>query len=95
MNIKVFGPGCSKCHETERIVTSAVKESGIPATVEKISDIKEMLAHGIMYTPAVAVDGKIVCTGHVPTRQEVLEWLKGQNSVKTGTAASCSCGGKC
>ena len=94
MKIKVFGPGCSKCHETERIVTSTVKESGIPATVEKISDIKEMMAHGIMSTPAVSVDGKVVCTGHVPTRQEVLEWLKGQGSVKTGTT-SCSCGGKC
>lgn len=94
MQIKVFGPGCSKCQETERIVCSAVKEAGVDATVEKVSDFKEMMALGIMSTPAVAIDGKVVCTGHVPSKAEVLDWLSGKGDCKSGSV-KCECGGKC
>lgn len=75
MQIKVFGPGCAKCEETARIVAQAVKEAGIDAPVEKVSDFKEMMLNGVMSTPAVSIDGKIVCRGQVPTKEEVLEWL--------------------
>lgn len=93
MQIKVFGSGCSKCQEAERIISSAVKETGIEATVEKVSDFREMMALGIMSTPAVAIDGKVVCTGHVPSSTEVLDWLSGKGESKTGPG-NCDCGGK-
>lgn len=76
MEIKVFGPGCAKCEETERLVSAAVREEGIDATVKKITDFKEMMAHGIMSTPAVAIDGKIMSLGRVPTKDEIKSWLK-------------------
>lgn len=75
MKIKVFGPGCAKCEETGRIVAQAVKESGFPAEVDKITDFKEMMANGVMSTPAVSIDGEIMCTGRVPSRKEVLDWI--------------------
>lgn len=75
MEIKLFGPGCPRCKEMENIVTTAVKDSGVAADIKKITDFKEMMAHGVMSTPAVSIDGKLVCTGHVPTVAEVKEWL--------------------
>lgn len=76
MEIKVCGPGCHKCHETERIVQETVEEAGVQATVEKVSDFNEIALLGVFSTPAVVIDGKIKCVGKVPTRKEVLTWLK-------------------
>ncbi len=95
MEIKVFGPGCAKCEETNEIVAAVVKECGIEANIVKVTDYKEMLANGVMSMPAVAIDGKIVLKGHVPSRAEAMEWLKGNTSCCSGnTGAGCCCGGK-
>lgn len=75
MKIMVFGPGCAKCREAEEIMKAAVKEANIEADFEKITDFREMLKYGVMSTPAIAIDGKVVCTGRVPGREEVKEWL--------------------
>lgn len=80
MIIKVLGPGCLKCKEAESIVNAAVKDSNSDAAVEKITDFKEMMALGIMSTPAVIVDGKIMCTGRVPSKAEVIKWITGGTS---------------
>lgn len=97
MEIKVFGPGCPKCAEAMEIVSAVVQECGIEANIEKISDFKEMMAHGVMSTPAVAIDGKVVCTGHVPAKAELMQWLKGNTACCSGKSGggSCACGGKC
>ena len=76
MDIKVMGPGCSKCAEAEKIVKSVVEEAGIEATVEKVSDFQEIAKHGVFSTPAVVIDGQIKCVGKVPTKSEVQDWLK-------------------
>lgn len=97
MQIKVFGPGCSRCQEAENIVADAVKETGCGATVERVFDLKEMMALGIMSTPAVAVDGKVVCTGRVPSKEEVMEWLVApgnNNAVVDRAPCGCSCNKK-
>ena len=60
MEIKVFGPGCSRCTETENIVRAAIQESGLPARVEKITDLKAMMAHGILSTHEVVIDKRIL-----------------------------------
>jgi len=75
MEIKVCGPGCAKCHEVERVVNEALAEAGIEATVQKISDFNEIAKLGVFATPAVVIDGKIRCTGKVPSRKDVLSWL--------------------
>jgi len=76
MHIKVMGPGCPKCSEAEKIVKSVVDESGVDATVEKVSDFQEIAKHGVFSTPAVVMDGQIKCVGKVPSKNEVSEWLK-------------------
>ncbi|WP_308775636.1 thioredoxin family protein [uncultured Bilophila sp.] len=75
MLIKILGPGCVKCEEAQRVVSAAVLESGNFATVEKVKDFKEMLVLGVMSTPAVAIDGTVMCTGRIPSKQEVMEWM--------------------
>jgi len=76
MNIKVLGPGCKKCIETEKIIKNAIKEAGVDAVVEKVSDIQEIAKHGVFSTPAVIIDGQIKCTGKAPGKKVVLGWLK-------------------
>lgn len=75
MKIQVFGPGCARCAETENVVREAVKECACPATVEKVTDFKEMMAAGVLSTPAVAIDGVLLAGGRVPARAEVMAWI--------------------
>ena len=76
MHIRIYGPGCARCHETERVVEDALRESTATATLEKISGLMEIAAGGILSVPAVTIDGKIMCQGRVPSRAEVLGWLE-------------------
>jgi small redox-active disulfide protein 2 len=76
MEIKVLGPGCPKCGQTEKIVKEAVAEAGVEATVEKITDMMQIMTYRIMSTPAVVVDGQIKSAGRVPKKEEILSWLK-------------------
>ena len=76
MKIKVLGPGCKKCHETEKIVKEAVAEAGVTAEVEYVTDLAEIVRHGIFSTPAVVIDGNVKSTGKIPAKAEVLRWLK-------------------
>jgi len=75
MHIKVMGPGCPKCTEAEKLIKAAVAETGVAATVEKVTDFQEIAKHGVFSTPAVVIDGQIKCVGKVPTKAEVVAWL--------------------
>ena len=76
MDIKVLGPGCPKCQQTEKIVKDAVSESGIEATVEKITDVMEIAGYGVFGTPAVVVDGEVKSVGKIPKKEEVMGWIR-------------------
>lgn len=76
MEIKVLGPGCAKCSEAEKIMTAAVKEAGVTATIEKVCDFQQIAKLGVFSTPAVVIDGQIKCVGKVPSQAEALAWLK-------------------
>jgi len=76
MNIKVLGPGCPKCHQTEKIVKDAVAKSGIQASVEKVTDIMEIAGYGVFVTPSVVVDDDVKCVGKVPTGDMVKAWIE-------------------
>ena len=75
MQIKVLGPGCPKCHETEKLVREAVAEAGVSAEVLKVVDFQEMAALGVFATPAVVIDDVVKCSGKVPAKKELLAWL--------------------
>ena len=75
MDIKVLGPGCPKCQQTEKIVRETVSEAGIDASVEKITDTMEIAGYGVFGTPAVVVDGKVKCVGKIPKKQDIIGWL--------------------
>ena len=75
MHIKVLGPGCKKCHETDKLVRETIEEAGSDAKVEYITDITEIAKQGVFTTPAVIVDGTVKCAGKVPSKAEVKSWL--------------------
>ncbi len=76
MEIKVLGPGCAKCHQTEKTVKDAISESGVEASIVKVSDTMEIAGYGVFGTPAVVVDGEVKSVGKVPGKEEVMSWIK-------------------
>jgi small redox-active disulfide protein 2 len=76
MEIKVLGPGCAKCQQTEKIVREAVAESGVQADIEKITNILDISKYGVFGTPAVVVDGQVKSVGKVPKKEEIKAWIK-------------------
>ena len=76
MEIKVLGPGCAKCEETEKIVKQAVSETGVDARIIKVADVMEIAKHGVFVTPAVVVDGEVKSVGKVPSEEEVKAWIE-------------------
>lgn len=76
MEIKVLGPGCPKCEETEKSVKEVLAETGVDAQVEKVTDIMEIAKHGVFMTPSVVVDGEIKCVGKVPKKEEIKTWIQ-------------------
>lgn len=75
MEIKVLGPGCPKCRETEKIVREAVAEAGVVADVEKVTDVMKIAGYGVLGTPAVVVDGEVKSVGKIPKKEDVKSWL--------------------
>jgi small redox-active disulfide protein 2 len=75
MDIKVLGPGCPRCKQTEKIVAEAVAETGADAQIEKVTDTMKIAGYGVFGTPAVVVDGEVKCVGKIPTKEEVKGWI--------------------
>jgi len=76
MKIEILGTGCPKCETVAKNVQSAVRELGIQVEVVKVTDIGEIVARGVMLTPALAIDDDIKAVGKVPTVEEIRAWLK-------------------
>ena len=89
MIIKVLGPGCSKCVEAYEIVSKAVAASGSDATVEKITDLREIMALGVLATPAVVIDGGIMCTAMSGLRDPWYRRAKIRGRVADALPAFC------
>ncbi|MDD5428398.1 MAG: thioredoxin family protein [Candidatus Omnitrophica bacterium] len=75
MKIEIFGPGCHRCGELEKIVKSAVAELNIAADVEKVKDINRIVDAGIMQTPGLCINGKVKSTGRIPKAEEIKKWI--------------------
>jgi len=84
MEIKVLGPGCPKCKQTESVVREVLAETGVNANVEKVTDIRTIAEFGVFGTPAVVVDGDVKSVGKIPTKQDVKKWIQNSTPAKGG-----------
>ncbi|WP_153145693.1 thioredoxin family protein [Dechloromonas sp. H13] len=77
MLIKILGSGCAKCNRLEQLTREAVGELGIAATFEHVRDMDAIMAYPIMTTPALVIDEAVKCSGRIPSRDEIVGWLRG------------------
>lgn len=75
MEIKVLGTGCPNCKNLEKTVINCLAELDIAANVEKVEDIQKIVSYGIMRTPGLVINGKVVISGRVPSANEIKEIL--------------------
>jgi len=73
---KVLGGGCRNCDVTANVIDQAAKEAGVEITLEKVTDMAEILGYGVMSTPGVVLDGKVVHAGGIPGPDQVRGWMK-------------------
>ena len=76
MKIEVLGPGCPKCNATLEKVKKALSELGKTAEVVKVTDINQMIELGVMSTPALIIDGKLMVQGKIPNVQHIKDWIQ-------------------
>lgn len=74
--VKVYGPGCKRCETTEAMVKDVAAKLGVEVEVEKVTDPKSVAMAGVMSTPGISVDGKLVHTGGVPNEGALERWLQ-------------------
>jgi small redox-active disulfide protein 2 len=75
MEIKVLGMGCPKCLEVEKRVINVLAELNVAADVEKVTDIKKIMAYGILSTPGLVINGKVKSSGRIPRPEEIKAWI--------------------
>ena len=74
-HIKVLGTGCASCKATLKLIDDIAKTKGVAVQLEKVENIADIMAHGVMSTPGAVIDGKVVHAGSVPDRKRVESWL--------------------
>lgn len=75
MRIQVLGIGCARCNDLEKLVRDTLAELDIAADIEHVRDLKLFAAMGVLMTPGLVIDGKVVSQGRVPTKSEVRDWV--------------------
>lgn len=75
MDIKVLGTGCAKCKTTVALIEEIAKEKGVSISLSKVEELRQIPGFGVMSTPGVVLDGKVVHAGGVPSRSKVEQWL--------------------
>ncbi len=75
MDIKVLGTGCANCKNTLSLIEQVAKDKGAAITLSKVEDIKDIMGYGVMSTPGVVINGKVVHAGGVPSRDKVTQWF--------------------
>jgi len=77
MKVQIIGIGCARCNELEKRVRDVLAELNIAAEVEHVKDLKLFASLGVFMTPGLAVDGRVVSQGKVPSRDELKRWFAG------------------
>ena len=75
LNIKVLGSGCTNCINLEKLCREVISENNIEAEIEKVTDYKDIMSYGIMSTPGLVVNGKVIHSGKLPTKSTLAHWL--------------------
>jgi len=75
-HIKVLGTGCKNCETMANLISIAAQQAGVEIQLEKITDIAEIMSHGVMSTPGVVVDGKLVHAGGLPGPDQIRRWVE-------------------
>ncbi len=75
-NVKVLGPGCKRCQTAEEMVKAAAVRLGIEVVIEKVTDYAKIAEYGIMSTPGIVIDGKVVHAGGLPKADDLTKWLQ-------------------
>lgn len=75
-DIKVLGPGCKRCRATQDMVEAAARDLGLEISIEKVTDYAEMAKYGIVSTPSIVIDGKVVHSGGMPKEDDLRRWLQ-------------------
>ena len=92
-NIVVYGPGCAKCTALEDVTKQAVQELHLDASLEKVTDAMQFAVVGVLVTPALAVDGKVLVSGRVPSKDEITKILQETIQADSSRQKSCCCSG--
>lgn len=75
MEIRILGPGCPRCNEVEKRTIDALAELDIPADVQKITDLKKIMEYNIITTPGLVINGKMKCSGRIPSKSQIKNWI--------------------
>jgi small redox-active disulfide protein 2 len=96
-DIKVLGSGCANCKTTLKLIEEVAQARGVAVNLEKVEDMAVILGYGVMSTPGVVIDGKVVHAGGVPSRDKVADWLAGSIGAPQAAPKSggCCSGGNC
>ena len=76
LTIKVLGPGCPNCYKVEEITKASLSTMGMDAQIEKITDYNEIVEYGVLSTPGLMINGRVVCSVRSPSQAEVTSWLE-------------------
>ena len=74
-NVKVLGTGCANCQNTLKLVAEVARAKGVEIELKKVEDLQQIMSYGVMSTPGVVIDGKVVHAGGVPARSKVEGWF--------------------
>ena len=75
MDIKVLGTGCANCKNTITLIEQVAHAKGVPVTLSKVEELSDIMGYGVMNTPGVVIDGKVVHAGGIPSRDKIERWL--------------------
>lgn len=76
MEIRILGPGCPRCQEVEKRTIDVLAELNIAADVQKVTDMKEIMEYKIMATPGLVINGKVKCSGKIPSKSQIRGWIE-------------------
>jgi small redox-active disulfide protein 2 len=75
ISIKILGPGCANCRKLEEVARTAVQLAKVEAEIVKVTDMHEIIANGVLKTPGLMINGKLVSSGRIPAPATIAEWI--------------------
>ncbi len=93
MKVEVLGSGCANCRNTVALIEQVAQSAAVDIDLRKVEDIQQIMGYGVMTTPAVVIDGKVVHAGGIPRREAVKEWLTTAAAEAASPGSATCCGG--